>query len=54
MSTVIFFLALIALGAILVHYARNDRFAGPGIRTPRTPRPDGLGPVHDNLLRRLG
>jgi hypothetical protein len=51
MTTLIFFLALIALGAILVRYARNDRFAGPSIRTPRV---DGFGPAHDNLLRRLG
>jgi hypothetical protein len=51
MSTVMIFLALIALGAILVRYARNDRFAGPGSRAPRI---DELGIPHDQILRRLG
>jgi hypothetical protein len=51
MTTMFFFLVLIALGAILVRYARNDRFAGPRNHTPRV---DGFGAAHDSLLRRLG
>jgi hypothetical protein len=30
MTTAIFFIVLIASGAVLIRYARNDRFAGPG------------------------
>jgi hypothetical protein len=47
MSTVIFFLVLIGSGAILIRYARNDRFAGPRNITPRN---DELG-IRDRLVR---
>jgi hypothetical protein len=48
MTTIIAFLVLIGSGAILISYARNDRFAGPRNSAPRI---DDLGLVQSHLIR---
>lgn len=40
MTSILVLLAMVALAAALVRYARHDRFAGPAVRTPHR---DDLG-----------
>lgn len=44
MNTVILVLVLTALAALLVSYARHDRFAGPGASSRHF---DDLGPIEE-------